>query len=137
MKLFWTAFAGMFLWQIIPSYISPLLGGLSIFCLASQHLPPHMQDIFTNLFGGVVINEGLGLLSICLDWSLISLYYMTIPLISQANSWVGFGVCYILLPVIYYANIWNSKNFPMLSTLMFHSNGSIFNPSSSATTSAR
>ena len=72
MKLFWTAFAGIFLWQIIPSYIFPLLNGLSVFCLASQHLPPHIQDIFTNFFGGVDSDEGLGLLSICLNWQYIT-----------------------------------------------------------------
>ena len=77
MKLFCTAFAGMFLWQIIPSYIFPLLGGLSVFCLASQHLPPHTQDIFTNIFGGVDINEGLGLFSVCFDWDLITLWVLS------------------------------------------------------------
>ena len=72
MKLFWAAFAGMFLWQIIPSYIFPLLGSLSIFCLASQHIPPHIQGIFANLFGGNGLEEGLGLLDISLDWTSIT-----------------------------------------------------------------
>ena len=72
MKLFKIAFAGMFLWEIIPSYLFPLLNGLSVFCLASQHAAPHVQSIFANLFGGADGNEGLGLLSISFDWQYIT-----------------------------------------------------------------
>ncbi|KAL4072390.1 OPT oligopeptide transporter protein-domain-containing protein [Scleroderma yunnanense] len=114
LKLFKASFVGIFLWEIIPSYIFPLLNGLSIFCLASQHIPSSAQDVFTNLFGGASNNEGLGILSISL------------PLIQQANSWVGYGLGYIVLCAIYYFNIWNSKSFPMSSMSMFYSNGSVF-----------
>ena len=72
MKLFWIAFVGMFLWEIIPSYVFPLLKGFSIFCLGSQQSSLHVQAIFTNLFGGADGNEGLGLLSISFDWQYIT-----------------------------------------------------------------
>ena len=72
MKLFWIAFVGMFLWEIIPSYVFPLLNGVSVFCLASQHASPHVQTVFTNVFGGADGNEGLGLLSISFDWQYIT-----------------------------------------------------------------
>ena len=72
MDLFWIAFTGMFLWEIFPSYIFPLLNGFSIFCLASQHAPPHVQEVFTHLFGGADSNEGLGFLSISFDWQYIT-----------------------------------------------------------------
>ena len=45
----------------------PLLTGFSIFCIAN----PRSAD-FTRIFGGSNGNEGLGLLSICLDWQYIS-----------------------------------------------------------------
>ena len=45
----------------------PLLTGFSIFCLAN----PRSAD-FTRIFGGSGGNEGLGFLSICLDWQYIS-----------------------------------------------------------------
>lgn len=129
-KLFWMAFVGMFLWEIIPSYIFPLLNGFSVFCLASQHASPDVQSIFTNLFGGADGNEGLGLLSISFDWQYITSTFVSLPLIQQGNSWVGYGLCYIILSTIYYSNAWNSKNFPILSTSIFFSNGSVYDQSS-------
>ena len=72
MNLFWTAFTGMFLWEIFPSYIFPLLNGFSVFCLASQHASPNVQGVFTHLFGGADGNEGLGFLSISFDWQYIT-----------------------------------------------------------------
>ncbi|KAL4079665.1 OPT oligopeptide transporter protein-domain-containing protein [Scleroderma citrinum] len=129
MKLFWMAFTGMFLWEIIPSYIFPLLNGFSVFCLASQHASPSVQSVFTNLFGGADGNEGLGLLSISFDWQYITSIFMSLPLTQQVNSWVGYGLCYIILSMIYYSNAWNSKSFPMLSTSLFSSNGSMYDQS--------
>src|ERR1700730_14092954 len=56
-RLFWAAFAVMFIYEIIPSYIFPLLNGFSIFCLASQHTSPGVQNVITNVFGGADGNE--------------------------------------------------------------------------------
>jgi len=126
LKLFWTAFTILFLWEPFPSYIFPLLNGFNIFCLASQRASPRTQDIFTNLFGGGDANEGLGLLSISLDWQYITSVFMSLPLVQQANSWIGYFFCYIIIMVIYYTNTWNSLDFPILSTSLFSSNGSIY-----------
>ena len=76
-RLFWIAFAGMFVYEIIPSYIFPLLNGVSIFCLASQGTSPIVQDVFTNIFGGADGNEGLGLFSVSFDWQYIT--SMSVP----------------------------------------------------------
>jgi hypothetical protein len=65
------SFTGMFVYEIIPAYIFPLLNGINIFCLASQKASPEIVNIFTNLFGGTDSNEGLGLLSISFDWQYI------------------------------------------------------------------
>ncbi|KAL4067063.1 OPT oligopeptide transporter protein-domain-containing protein [Scleroderma yunnanense] len=129
MKLFWMAFTGMFLWEIFPSYIFPLLNGFNVFCLASQHAPPSVQSVFTNLFGGANSNEGLGLLSISFDWQYITSVFMSFPLTQQVNTWIGVGLCYIILSAIYYSDAWNAKNFPMLSTSIFSSNGSVYDQS--------
>jgi hypothetical protein len=32
---------------------------------------------------------------------------MSLPLIQQANSWIGFVFCYIAIAAIYYSNTWN------------------------------
>ena len=67
--------------------------------------------------------------------------------IYEVNSWIGYGLCYVILSTIYYSNAWNvsqpviisctdhqvlsdqSKSFPMLSTSIFSSNGSIYEQS--------
>lgn len=74
-KLFWSAFTGMFIYEIIPAYIFPSLNGFNIFCLSSQHAPSHLRDVFTNLFGGATANEGLGFLSLSFDWQYIGATY--------------------------------------------------------------
>lgn len=61
----------MFFFEVIPSYIFPLLNGVNIFCLATQHVSPGAQNVITNLFGGTDGNEGLGFLSISFDWQYI------------------------------------------------------------------
>ena len=62
----------MFIWEIFPAYIFPLLNGINIVCLATQHVPSAAQDVITNLFGGTDGNEGLGFASISLDWQYIT-----------------------------------------------------------------
>ncbi|TFK71693.1 oligopeptide transporter [Pluteus cervinus] len=129
LKFFWTAFTGMFIFEIFPSYIFPVLNGFSIFCLASQKASQRTIDIFTNIFGGADANQGLGFLEISFDWQYITATYMSLPLIQQANTWVGYAICYIVILAIYYSNTWNSMTFPMLSTSIFSSNGSIYHQS--------
>ncbi|KAI8999139.1 oligopeptide transporter [Trametes punicea] len=126
LKVFWTAFTGMFVWEVLPSYIFPLLNGINVICLATQHVPSGAQDVITNLFGGTDGNEGLGFLSLSLDWQYITSTFMSYPLIQQANSWIGYAVCYIAIMGIYYSNVWNSKAFPMLSTSLYSQNGSTY-----------
>lgn len=57
----------IFVWELFPEWIFPLLTGLSVFCLADQK-----NADFTRIFGGSNGNEGLGLLSLCFDWQYIS-----------------------------------------------------------------
>ena len=115
----------MFTYEVIPAYIFPLLNGFNIFCLASQHASPNVQNVFTNIFGGANSNEGLGLFSLGFDWQYITSglvpstvdvsvqvddtvnRYMSLPLIQQANSWVGIFFSYIAIAAIYYSNLWN------------------------------
>ena len=32
---------------------------------------------------------------------------MSLPLVQQANTWVGYCFCYIAIAAIYYSNTWN------------------------------
>ena len=71
LKVFWSAFTGMFIWEVFPAYIFPLLNGINVICLSTQHVPGATQDVITNLFGGTDGNEGLGFGSISFDWQYI------------------------------------------------------------------
>ncbi|KAH8992871.1 OPT oligopeptide transporter [Lactarius hatsudake] len=123
LKLFYVAFSAIFIWEIFPEWMFPLLTGFSVFCLGN----PRSTD-FTRIFGGSNGNEGLGLLSICFDWQYISsiMNPLAIPLKAQVSSFIGYISCIIVFVAIYYNNIWESKNFPFLSQELFYENGTIY-----------
>ena len=73
-RLFWISFTFMALYELVPGYIFPWLNSVSIPCLASMHATGHRAKVLTNLFGGSLSNEGLGFLSISLDWQYVSAY---------------------------------------------------------------
>lgn len=108
----------MFLWEIIPAYMFPLLNSVNIICLATQKAPAGAVDVLTNLFGGSNSNEGLGFASISFDWQYIGSAYMSFPLIQQVNSWIGILFCYISIMAIYYSNTWSvSTNSCSIATI--------------------
>ncbi|KAG8768545.1 hypothetical protein FRC12_005500, partial [Ceratobasidium sp. 428] len=127
LQLFWTAFGGMAVYEIFPQYIFPLLNGFSVFCLASQKASDNVRVVFTNIFGGISGNEGLGLFSLSFDWQYITSSTMSLPLIQQGNSWIGYGICYVAILGIYYSNVWSAQSFPMLSTSIFGMDGKRYN----------
>jgi len=127
LKVFWSTFTGAAIYEIFPAYIFPWLNGISIPCLATLRSNDKVRTAFTNIFGGAEGNEGLGLLSISLDWQYITSIFMSYPLVQQANSWIGLAICYVAILGIYYSNIWNSLDFPLLSTSIFAANGSRYN----------
>ncbi|KAJ1023205.1 hypothetical protein NDA16_003358 [Ustilago loliicola] len=122
MKVFWIVAGAMFVWEVFPEYIFPVLEGVSIFCLAKQN-----DIVFTNLFGGASGNEGLGFLSICFDWQYIASLgsHLWLPLETMVNSLVGYLGCIILFMGMYYGNVFRGQDFPFLSQELFdtRSNG--------------
>lgn len=114
LRLFYWVFAGIFVWEAFPEYIMPILTGVSIFCLASQN-----SLVTTTIFGGSNGNEGLGLLSLGLDWQFISSKPLWLPLQTLANSFVGYVICIALFLGVYYGNVWRARDFPFLSQLLF------------------
>ncbi|KAI0066210.1 OPT superfamily oligopeptide transporter [Artomyces pyxidatus] len=124
LRLFYIAFSFIFVWELFPEWIFPLLTGFSIFCLADQRSPD-----FTRIFGGSNGNEGLGLLSVCFDWQYISggMNPFTIPLRAQVSNLIGYLLCMVVFVAVYYKNIWDAKNFPFLSQTLFYENGSVYN----------
>ncbi|KAI5116279.1 hypothetical protein M0805_005888 [Coniferiporia weirii] len=124
LRLFYIAFFAIFIWELFPEWIFPLLTGFSIFCLAN----PRSAD-FTRVFGGTNGNEGLGLLSVCFDWQYISggVNPFAIPLQAQFSNFIGYLLCMVVFCGVFYKNIWKSRNFPFLSQELFYENGTVYN----------
>jgi hypothetical protein len=104
---------------VFPQYIAPAFAGISIFCLTHQN-----SLLVTNLFGGAMANEGLGFLSVSLDWTTVSsggnpLY---LPIRTLFNSLAGYLLSIGIFMGLYYSNHWNAKSFPFLSPQMFSDN---------------
>ncbi|WWC59398.1 uncharacterized protein I303_101953 [Kwoniella dejecticola CBS 10117] len=119
-KMFaWTSISA-FIWEPFASYIFPWLNGISIPCLASMHAPARPRTIVKNIFGGANSNEGQGILSLSLDWQYVTSKYMALPLIQQANTWVGLLISYFMCLVLYYGNAWNAKHLNFMSTSLFN-----------------
>lgn len=103
--MFWYAVAGMAAYEVFPAYMCvdlclyprvpvltfsirsfPLLNGVSIVCLATQHAPLHQRSVISYIFGGANSNEGLGVLEFSFDWQYLGSYYMSVPLIQQGQA---------------------------------------------------
>ncbi|KAH0360275.1 OPT superfamily oligopeptide transporter, partial [Aureobasidium melanogenum] len=124
-KIFYIIFAVIFVWEVFPEYLFPVLEGVSIFCLADQQ-----NLVFTNLFGGASGNEGLGFLSICFDWQYIASLGspLWLPLETLTNMYIGYIGCIILFMGLYYGNYWRAQDFPFLAQVLFtgESNGTYY-----------
>lgn len=92
------------------------MAGISIFCLAKPH-----SQVFTNLFGGSMANEGLGILEMSFDWSMISAHGnpLYLPLQTLINSMLGYVLSVGLYAGLYYANVWSARKFPFLSPNLY------------------
>ncbi|KAG1765012.1 OPT oligopeptide transporter protein-domain-containing protein [Suillus occidentalis] len=124
LRVFYMVFAAIFIWELFPEWMFPLLTGFSIICLAAPN-----NAAVSRVFGGSNGNEGLGLLSICFDWQYISggMNPMTIPLKEQFSNFLGYLLCMVVFVAVYYNNIWKAQNFPFLSQLLFYENGTQYN----------
>lgn len=92
----------------------PVLSGVSIFCIADNH-----SSVVRNIFGGATSNEGMGMLSLCLDWNLINSLCFWAPLSYQLNIDIGIFLAYIMMSALYYGNVWGSLSFPFMSQVLF------------------
>ncbi|KAI8370665.1 OPT family small oligopeptide transporter [Radiomyces spectabilis] len=114
-KFFFMIFGAIFVYEFIPQYMFPMLGGISIVCLAKND-----SVWVTRIFGGLNVNEGLGILSLSFDWNHLSyLNPLIIPLWVQMNIFFGIILLWIIVPLMYYTNVWDSQAFPFLSNSIF------------------
>ncbi|KAL2190256.1 OPT superfamily oligopeptide transporter [Thermothelomyces heterothallicus CBS 203.75] len=126
LRWFWYSFVGMFFYEFLPAYIWPWLNAISIPCLAAMHTVGKKAAVLTNLFGGSINNEGLGLFSISLDWQYITSFNTALPLPLQAHAAFGYLVCYAAMLGIYYTNAWGAKSLPFMSTRLRSQDGGTY-----------
>jgi len=114
LRFFWLILVAIFIWEVLPEYLMPILTGVSVFCLAKPD-----SLLITNIFGGSNGNEGLGVLSLGLDWQFISSKPLWTPIATLTNSLFGYIICIFLFVSVYYGDIWRARDFPFLSQLLF------------------
>jgi hypothetical protein len=145
-------------YQVLPAYIMPWLNSVSIPCLASQKATGSKAALLTNLFGGSLSNEGLGILNFSyvyaylvstelttsFDWqyitstatsqpigyhvSLLCLPYCS-QLTKQLNAAFGLFICWIAYIGVYYSNLWNSRALPFMASNLRTADGGRYNAS--------
>ncbi|KAI3391569.1 hypothetical protein diail_7139, partial [Diaporthe ilicicola] len=116
LRYFWYSFGGMFAYEWFPAYMFPWLNSVSIPCLAAMKATGSKAEVLTNLFGGSINNEGIGLFSLSFDWQYITSFNTSLPLKLQVHAAVGYLVCFAAMLGIYYTNAWESKSLPFMST---------------------
>ncbi|KAK1460407.1 OPT oligopeptide transporter [Colletotrichum melonis] len=126
LRWFWYSFAGMFVYEFFPAYIFPWLNSVSIPCLAAMNATGSKAAVLTNLFGGSINNEGLGLFSLSFDWQYITSFNTSLPLTLQAHSAIGFFICFLAMIGIYYTNAWDAKSQPFMSTRLRSEDGTAY-----------
>ncbi|PBK87532.1 OPT oligopeptide transporter [Armillaria gallica] len=122
-KFFWIVFAAIFFWEWIPQYPFPLLTAISVICLADNG----RHEFVRNLFGAGSSNEGIGLFSFGLSWTLITQGFPLVwPLQTQVNSYIGMLFGYIVLTASYYSNVFNGRDILWMSTSLFGKDGETY-----------
>ncbi|KAG0199498.1 hypothetical protein BGX28_007256 [Mortierella sp. GBA30] len=114
---------GMFIYYWLPGFIFPTIGTIAWICWINPN-----NVVLSQLTG----SNGLGIGVIALDWAAASAYVapLVTPWFAQVNILVGFIlVTYIIVPLAYYTNLWGSKNFPIVTAVLFKEDGSPYNKS--------
>ncbi|KAL9556180.1 hypothetical protein MBANPS3_002011 [Mucor bainieri] len=114
-RFFFIVFGAIFVYEFIPQYMMPILGGISVICLAKND-----SRWVQRLFGGLGTNEGMGMFQLSFDWNLLTSYKpLYIPLWIQLNVYGGIALLWVLAPLLYYFDVWNAQSFPYLSNSIF------------------
>ncbi|KAI9616506.1 hypothetical protein H4Q26_010902 [Puccinia striiformis f. sp. tritici PST-130] len=109
--------------EIIPTYLAPALSAVSIWCLALPQVPA-----ITNLFGGSLPAEGMGLMAFSADWTLVGSHSpLFVPLLAQMTDWVAYFGCIIIYSGAYTANWLNGGHLPFISYNLFDKHGHRYN----------
>ncbi|PLW16158.1 hypothetical protein PCASD_15866 [Puccinia coronata f. sp. avenae] len=117
MSFFKRTMAAISLYEIIPTYLAPALSAISIWCLTLPKVPA-----ITNLFGGSLPAEGMGLMAFSADWTLVGSHS---PLF--ITDWLAYFGCIIIYSGAYTANWFNGGHLPFISYNIFDKDGHRYN----------
>ncbi|KAH9450047.1 hypothetical protein MJO28_014302 [Puccinia striiformis f. sp. tritici] len=122
-SFFKKAMAGISLYEILPTYLAPALSAMSIWCLALPQVPA-----ITNLFGGSLPAEGMGLMAFSGDWTFVGSHSpLFVPLLAQMTDWLAYFGCIIIYSGAYKANWFNGGHLPFISYNIFDKFGNRYN----------
>ncbi|KAI9628227.1 hypothetical protein KEM48_011745 [Puccinia striiformis f. sp. tritici PST-130] len=111
-KFFKKVFLGTTLYQIIPTYVAPVLQAISPWCLTLPQVPA-----ITNVFGGSMVAEGMGL---CFQRRLDTGSHgpLFVPLFAQITQWASVAFSIFLMGAAYRFNF-----FALQSNTTIHRDG--------------
>ncbi|KAJ1728852.1 hypothetical protein LPJ61_003817 [Coemansia biformis] len=110
-----------FVYQIIISYIVPILKSLCLLCLWAP------QSKLASLLGSGW--NGTGILSLTFDWEALgTLQPLITPLWAQCQYYAGaLLMTYVLTPIGWHLDWWGSQSLPIVSTNVFDTMGNAYN----------
>ncbi|KAI8845735.1 OPT oligopeptide transporter protein-domain-containing protein [Chytriomyces cf. hyalinus JEL632] len=100
-KFFWLATSAMFFYQMLPSYIAPMLGALSIICWFTNNKKDNTVYL---AMGSSAPTAGMGFMSFTLDWSIVTYANPIIyPLWATVNQVFGYWLfLWVVVPLCWY-----------------------------------
>ncbi|GJJ70025.1 hypothetical protein EMPS_02374 [Entomortierella parvispora] len=117
-KFFAVIAIGSFCYYWIPAYIFPVITSLTLLCYINPS-----NVVLSQLTG----SQGLGIGVLALDWNTITAFLgspLITPWWAQVNIMIGFiMMAWVMVPIAYYLNIWNAKQYPILTSKLFTTEG--------------
>ncbi|KAI8831019.1 OPT oligopeptide transporter protein-domain-containing protein [Chytriomyces cf. hyalinus JEL632] len=135
-KFFWLAASAMFFFTFLPQYVAPMLGAVSILCLAFRSSTDANTRKIALALGSSSPGAGMGFLSITFDWSLYTSVYfpITTPLWAILNQFIGsYLLLWIVVPLCWWFNAFGGDRlvgadtiygFALNSPYLYDKNGS-------------
>ncbi|PIA48851.1 hypothetical protein AQUCO_01300038v1 [Aquilegia coerulea] len=121
-QFFLIAVVCSFAYYLLPGYLFPMLKSLSWVCWVFP------KSVLTHQLGSGIRGLGLGVVS--LDWATIVAYLqspLASPWFATVNVAMGFVIfMYIVTPTAYWLDIYKAKTFPLVSSKLFTSTGTVY-----------
>ncbi|EGG05654.1 putative oligopeptide transporter [Melampsora larici-populina 98AG31] len=109
--------------EVIPEWLAPALQAISPWCLTLPETP-----LVTQIFGGSLVAEGLGLLAVSFDWVLVGRYNpLFVPLVAQIIDWAAVGTGVFLFSAAYRYDWFGGAHLPFISYDILDDNGARYN----------